>query len=57
LGNKSQCSKLAKFNFEKSAVQPESKKMGKIKRLYGKSKSPSESLNKYMNIHGTDAML
>jgi hypothetical protein len=49
IGNKSNNAKIGKPSLDKPRVSIESKKMGKIKKLYGKSKSPSEMSQKFMN--------
>ena len=51
LGNKNTNGKSTKV-YEKRQTSNDSKKMGKIKRLYGKSKSPSEMSQKFMQPGG-----
>lgn len=57
LGNKNGCSKMAKYNLEKQGMHQQSQKMKNIKKLYGKSKSPGEFSNKFMNVHANDLVL
>ena len=52
IGSKNNNVNTIKPNFDKPRVSIESKKMGKIKRLYGKSKSPSDMSQKFMNPAG-----
>jgi ribosomal protein L21 len=49
IGKKNNNAKIGKPSLDKPRVSIESKKMGKIKKLYGKSKSPSEMSQKFMN--------
>jgi hypothetical protein len=49
IGNKNNNAKIGKPSVDKPRLLIESKKMGKIKKLYGKSKSPGEMSQKFMN--------
>lgn len=56
LGNKNSFNKNAKYNIEQHS-SVESKKISKIRRIYGNSKSPSEMSNKFLPPQGSDLFL
>lgn len=56
-GVKTPCLKNVDSNIDKSASVNESKKMTKIKRLYGKSKSPSNPAYKFMQPQSNEALM